>query len=61
VTEWILSKRMNYKGYEIIEDDGLLIAIGHAEVNERMRRIVIMARCLSFMKDSIDKILTYDV
>jgi len=61
VTEWILNKRFNYKGFEIIEDDGLLIGIGTAEVNDRMRRIVLMARHLDFLKISIDSMLTYDV
>jgi len=49
--------RYRYRGFSIIEDHGLLIGIGDVEINDRMRRIVVMARDSDHLRQDIDSIL----
>ena len=49
--------RYHYRGFSIIEDHGLLIGIGDVEINDRMRRIVVMARDKDHLRQDIDSML----
>ena len=49
--------RYHYRGFSIIEDHGLLIGIGDVEINDRMRRIVVMARNSDHLRQDIDSML----
>jgi len=49
--------RYRYRGFSIIEDHGLFIGLADVEINDRMRRIVIMARDSDHLRQDIDSIL----